>query len=59
MFTLLARATATLTREEGQGLTEYALIVLIAIIPVVGTTTICGELIKQFYKMVILAFPAI
>jgi Flp pilus assembly pilin Flp len=55
MFTRLAHTNGLLTREEGQGLAEYALVVLLVSIPVIGTLTACGDYVNQFFSSFISA----
>ena len=47
-----------LDREEGQGLVEYALILLLAVIVVVAVLTLLGPQIVSMYDEVITQFPA-
>ena len=45
-----------LPREEGQGLTEYAIILLLIAIVVVAVLTIFGPMIGNMYSSVVQAF---
>lgn len=56
MFTCLQQAKAMLAREEGQGVSEYALVILFVIIPVVGSATLCGSYVYQMYNTILAAF---
>ncbi len=57
MFTGLQQAKAILAREEGQGVSEYTLVILFVIIPVVGSATLCGSYVHQIYNTILTAFP--
>ena len=56
MGTLLQQAKAMLAREEGQGLSEYMIVMLFVLIPVVGSVTVCGSYINQMYNTILTAF---
>ena len=56
MFTRLQQAKAMLAREEGQGLSEYAIVMLFVIIPVVGSVTLYGSYVNQMYSTILTAF---
>lgn len=56
MVTLLQQAKAMFAREEGQGLSEYAIVMLFVIIPIVGSVTVCGNYINQMYSTILTAF---
>lgn len=45
-----------LPREEGQGLTEYALIILFIAIVVVVALTVFGPMVGELYSSVVQAF---
>jgi len=45
-------------REEGQGLVEYALILLLIAMAVVGALTLVGETLNQTYLDISNAIPA-
>lgn len=56
MFTYLQQAKTMLVREEGQGLSEYAIVMLFVIIPVVGSVTLYGSYVNQMYSTILTAF---
>jgi pilus assembly protein Flp/PilA len=50
MFDLLARFVAWLEREEGQGLAEYALILVLIAVVVIAAVTLLGTGISQTFS---------
>ena len=56
MMTRLQQAKAMLAREEGQGLSEYAIVILFVIIPIVGSAAVCGNYVNQMYSTILTAF---
>lgn len=56
MFTRLQQAKTMIAREEGQGLGEYAMVMLFVMIPVVGSVSICGNYVAHMYSTIVTAF---
>lgn len=52
-----ALARLGISDEEGQGLVEYALIILLIAIAVIGTVVVFGEQLYAAYERVVAAFP--
>jgi len=54
---LWAQLTATDTVAEGQGLVEYALIILFVVLACVATLTGLGQALAPYFQRVADAFP--
>lgn len=52
-----ALARLGVSSEDGQGLVEYALIILLIAIAVVGTVVVFGEQLNATYERIVNAFP--
>ena len=46
-----------LNREEGQGLVEYALILLLIAMAVVGALTLAGKTLNETYQYIVSQIP--
>lgn len=57
MLTQLQQVKAMFAREEGQGLSEYAIVMLFVVIPLVGSVATYGSLITDLYTKIVTAFP--
>lgn len=53
----LTRRRSALPQEHGQGLTEYALILILAAIVVIGTLAVLGTSIETAYCKIVSQFP--
>ncbi len=45
-------------REEGQGLTEYALILFLIVLVVVAAVTVLGQQLNDIFAQITTIFPA-
>ena len=51
--------TAFLSKNKGQGLVEYALIILLVVIVVIGALTLFGLEVDILYNNIVSRFPTI
>ena len=51
--------TAFLNKNKGQGLVEYALIILLVVIVVIGALTLFGLEVDILYNNIVTRFPTI
>ena len=56
-YSWLLNFPGKLNREEGQGLVEYALILLLIALVVIGALTLAGETLNQTYLDITNAIP--
>ena len=52
---MAAAITSGLRREEGQGLVEYALIILLVSVALVGALTMFGGALSGLYQQIVIA----
>ncbi len=57
MMNALLRCKAVSSQEAGQGLAEYALLLLLIMLPAVMALTFFGEGVQNLYAIILAAFP--